>query len=153
MCRLVQSEQQPTVDFSAKALDVMYARRQLQRSQVEAGGILIGRFYPAKNLIIVECATRPGYGDVGTRKTWRRDPLRAMRLANLANLRDSSLHYVGEWHTHPEKDPRPSTRDIETLIELESNSTIVAKGLVFAIQGTADLYKGFQMGGVLRRLG
>ena len=57
-------------------------------------------------------------------------------------------HYVGEWHSHPESDPTPSSLD---LSEWRKVCTATDEAMAFLILGTAALWFGINAGGELRR--
>lgn len=56
--------------------------------------------------------------------------------------------YVGEWHTHPEDHPSPSSIDIERWNkELPNN-----KKLILVIQGRKSIWVGFYLNGKVSHL-
>jgi integrative and conjugative element protein (TIGR02256 family) len=96
--------------------------RQIQRfaeppeSNVEAGGILLGS-YRGPHIEIVQC-TVPMRKDARTRFGFvRRDPGH-QRVADSAwRASGRTINFVGEWHTHPEDHPRPSSVDRNTWLD------------------------------------
>jgi integrative and conjugative element protein (TIGR02256 family) len=93
--------------------------QQIQRfteppeAEIEAGGILLGS-YRGPHVEVFQC-TAPMRKDTRTRFGFvRRDPghQRAADAAWRASGR--TVHFVGEWHTHPEDHPRPSNIDRKT---------------------------------------
>lgn len=57
--------------------------------------------------------------------------------------------YVGEWHTHPERDPAPSTIDLrEWALLLEAHQV----PLLFVIVGTQSRWVGIGSGTTIRRV-
>lgn len=48
--------------------------------------------------------------------------------------------YVGEWHTHPEKNPSPSGTDYSSIINNFISSTICVPFLLLIIVGTESMY-------------
>lgn len=59
---------------------------------------------------------------------------------------DHTRIYIGEWHTHPENNPRPSSVDIDSIIEIYNKSEIVTDGVILIIVGTKSNYYGFYDG-------
>lgn len=64
---------------------------------------------------------------------------------------ETSAHtriYFGEWHTHPEDNPRPSGRDEASIKEIvlstEVDDSVI--GLILAIVGRKRIYWGFHNG-------
>lgn len=47
----------------------------------------------------------------------------------------NGLHYVGEWHTHPQEIPRPSTTDMESMRDAFSKSRHELNHFVMVILG------------------
>jgi integrative and conjugative element protein (TIGR02256 family) len=52
------------------------------------------------------------------------------------------LHYVGDWHTHPELIPNPSGDDTESIRESFVKSKHTLHGFLLIIVGTATFPKG-----------
>jgi integrative and conjugative element protein (TIGR02256 family) len=46
------------------------------------------------------------------------------------------LNFIGDWHTHPERVPNPSTSDIRSIREAVTRSTHHLNGFVLLIAGT-----------------
>ena len=79
----------------------------------EAGGILIGS-YRGPHIEVVAC-TMPMPGDVRTVTSFdRRDPGHAREAKRQWKQSGRLLTFVGEWHTHPEQMPSPSSTDLDT---------------------------------------
>lgn len=103
--------------ISNKALNKMYQLRQVQPHQHEAGGLLIGSmhsndggtvnpYHPPH--IYIHDVTTPLPLDKSGRTTFLRcDPGHLEKVENCKNS-----FYLGEWHTHPESTPSPSTIDL-----------------------------------------
>lgn len=115
------------------ALGYMSSYRQTRIWHREAGGQLFGRFEPGR--IIVERATGPRRGDRRTRTTYVPD--RQAEQGEIRAMHARSLHYLGDWHTHPERHPSPSASDRASMIEMYSNSLTEAEGFVLVVVGTA----------------
>lgn len=96
--------------IGASPSEVIMRHRQLVLDQPEAGGLLIG--YLRGRYIEVTMATGPMEGDKRKRMSFLRRDRGHFMIAN--QLWEESNHlcgYVGEWHTHPEPDPAPSSID------------------------------------------
>ena len=76
----------------------------------ECGGILIGR-YRGPHIEVTDW-TEPGPADLATRSSFTRQDKRHQDAATAA-WRESKhvATYVGEWHSHPSGQPRPSGID------------------------------------------
>jgi integrative and conjugative element protein (TIGR02256 family) len=91
--------------------------RQISVKMPEAGGILLG-FRRGKHLHVLD-ATTPMRGDIGQRYRFERSSAEHQRVA-LQRWQQSggTLDYVGEWHSHPELNPLPSSIDLGAWREL-----------------------------------
>ncbi len=97
--------------FTAPALEHMYRCRQRWVWQKEAGGELFA-VDPGADGIIITAAMGPAPEDYRARYAFNpnveagyRERVRQFNLG---------LHAVGLWHTHPEKNPKPSGLDQRT---------------------------------------
>ena len=79
----------------------------------ESGGLLFAEFKLPK--IIVKKASFPNKSDYQCRYEFRPDQERQQKIINLNYKK--GLHYIGEWHTHPENIPTPSILDITSMKE------------------------------------
>jgi integrative and conjugative element protein (TIGR02256 family) len=117
--------------FSSAVLDHLAKYRQLRCWQRESGGQLFARL--ALPDIIVEEATGPRRSDWRTRTTYL--PNRRAEQREIANSHAQGLHFVGDWHTHPEPIPVPSSQDTESMRDLVSRSKHALNGFVLTIVG------------------
>lgn len=105
---------------------------------MEAGGLLLG-LRRASN-IEVKWLTVPQKSDMRKRFGFVRE---VIGHAATALLRWSetgfTADYIGEWHTHPEQYPTPSSTDISEWSRLEAARTD-NRPLFFLIIGTAGFY-------------
>ena len=118
-------------------------------NRMEAGGILIGS-YRGPHIEITECS-QPFLLDCRLRTLFdRRDPghhdlaMRRWRESGRVST------FVGEWHTHPESVPTPSSIDINTWREVSRKNT--TGSTVFLIRGHTDWWAGLATGKVLCNL-
>ena len=83
----------------------------------ERGGILLG-FRRGEHLHITE-ATVPTRRDVGSMFSFRRSAAIHREVA-LKRWRHSgkTMDWVGEWHSHPEENPSPSSIDLRSWSEM-----------------------------------
>lgn len=86
---------------------------QTPTSPTEAGGIFIG-YYRGIHIEVVSCTT-PYPRDQRTPILFdRKDPRHQKEVLKHWKSSGNTLTYVGEWHTHPENVPTPSSRDLKT---------------------------------------
>lgn len=136
----------PEVIISQKAHNLMLRHRQLD-SDTESGGILIGHYYPNAHTLHICVASRPCNQDRRGRYFFHRDAAHATKVARRYWAQSGgALHYLGEWHTHPEPNPSPSFVDRLSMRGLLKNSTVVSSGLVLVIVGQGGTWAGFFTG-------
>ncbi len=115
--------------------------RQRRRYQREAGGQLFARFDDGK--IVVEEAMGPRPTDRRSRTSYVPD--RRAEQAEILELHARGLHYVGDWHTHPEPIPEPSRPDAASIAECVSKSTHHLNGFVLIVVGQSEPPAGFHV--------
>ena len=108
--------------------------RQKRWYQSEAGGQLFARFSASR--IVVEQATGPRRTDRRTRTSYVPD--RTAEQREIDSRHAKGLHYVGDWHTHPEPVPGPSSLDIASISESVRKSTHALNGFLLVIVGQAE---------------
>jgi integrative and conjugative element protein (TIGR02256 family) len=122
----------PGIILTDEALSSMFKYRQLCPTAKEGGGQLFAKFI-GTDIIIVE-ATTPKILDKRTRCGFK--PNRMLQQIEIWDRHRKGLHFVGDWHTHPEKVPRPSGRDIIDMAECYQLSTHVLRAFIMIIIGT-----------------
>lgn len=137
------------------ALARMLAFRQSRKRAPEAGGVLVGRHLHAGGHVIVDAVTQPMSGDVATRCSFHRSREPHQRAIDEAWSRSGGRSvYLGEWHTHPEPDPRPSSVDLGDWRRRLRDDEVEAPYLFFAIVGLeqVSVWEGFRPDGPLQQL-
>lgn len=115
--------------------------RQLRWYQREAGGQLFARFDGGR--IVVEEATGPRRTDRRSRTSYV--PNRRAEQAEILERHAHGLHYVGDWHTHPERLPGPSRPDAFSIAECVAKSKHDLYGFVLVVVGQAEPPAGFRV--------
>ena len=108
--------------------------RQRRLWQREAGGQLFARFDGP--LTVIAEATTPTRID----RRWRSafEPNRQKEQRQIDERFVKGLHFVGDWHTHPEDRPTPSRTDLHSVQECLRQSKHQLKALVLVIVGRAS---------------
>lgn len=119
------------IHFEPTVLDHFARHRQLRFWHHEAGGQLFARIDGQR--IVVSEATAPRPTD--RRGRFFFEPDRAGEQAEIDVMFTRGLHYVGDWHTHPERSPTPSGRDHATMSSRVRLSRHRLAGFVFVIVG------------------
>lgn len=139
--RFIAPEGQVAV-LSESVVEHLMAHRQKQWGK-EAGGQLFGVFEDSRTVRILK-ATGPRKTDLRRRLFYKPDKLAEQREIDEAF--GSGLHYVGDWHTHPETIPSPSGFDVDSLQNVFRMSTHSLNYLLLAVVGRADPPDGLYMG-------
>jgi integrative and conjugative element protein (TIGR02256 family) len=117
--------------------------KQTEKKTPEAGGIILGKL--KSGAIHLLRLTPPSELDRATRMNFERHRLSAQIVINYEfhNSR-GRVAYMGEWHTHPEDLPSPSSQDLKMIIEQLKNNKLQTDFLVLLIKGLRGLYVGVQ---------
>lgn len=113
-------------------VDVVMWNRQLKSADPEAGGILLG--LRRDDHLHVTGLTTPCPVD----KRWRmgfqrKDSSHQVKALAAWSESGGTVDYIGEWHSHPERHPSPSSIDAR---EWSSICLFQHKPMVFLIAGT-----------------
>lgn len=138
---------------SAPALAVMISFQQRTWRDAEAGGVLLGRLLRDAPHVVVDEVTTPMSGD----RRWFTGFHRSQR-AHQQVIDDSwaasggTCQYLGEWHTHPEENPRPSWIDRCDWRRRLAQDSYDATSLFFLIVGTRTVaaWEGTRTGVITR---
>jgi len=109
----------------------LMAHRQLGNTSPEVGGQLFGTF--EKDRVRVILATGPRDADRKSRFSFF--PNRNKENAEIKKSFETGLHYVGDWHTHPERKPSPSSTDLESMKDCFRKSKHQMSHFVMVIVG------------------
>jgi len=112
--------------------EVVQTLNAFRQDSTEAGGILLG-CYRTPHIEIMAC-TKPLPKDVRSRAEFdRRDPGHQHAAMEHWKASGKTVTFVGEWHTHPEPFPSPSSTDQRTWDYAKKRVT--PRDLVFVIRG------------------
>lgn len=112
--------------------------QQLRKRDTEAGGQLFGRIHD--KTITIDEATGPRRSDLRFRYSYIPD--RKAEQREIDDRFPSGLHFIGDWHTHPEPMPHPSGTDLNNMRECVKKSRRAVSGFLLFIVGTASLPSG-----------
>jgi integrative and conjugative element protein (TIGR02256 family) len=117
----------------------------------ERGGIILGEV--SKNKIIIKKASIPTQFDKSFRFKFIRHKKSAQIFTDFEfyNSRGRVI-YIGEWHTHPENYPSPSSTDINMIKTQFRKNKINETFLLMIIVGLKGYYLGYYDGENLYRL-
>ncbi|AUT32464.1 TPA: peptidase [Acinetobacter nosocomialis] len=109
------------VHLTDSALHLIHLHRQFADAQkAEACGIIIGEIR-SKSLRVIDISS-PADDDERTIYSFHRKSTKHQSYLNKVHeISNGILQYIGEWHTHPEPQPRPSNCDYQGWSQLISN--------------------------------
>ena len=94
--------------FSTQTLETFSQHIQASDADCEAGGLLLGSVHGAH--LLIEQATVPTAWDKRFRYLFERMPFGHEAIAlSRWTASQGTVRYLGEWHTHPEDHPQPSS--------------------------------------------
>lgn len=132
------------VELSDNVLNTLYRYRQSKATSHEAGGQLFAHFNADRMVIML--ATEPTSRSRHGRAFFL--PFRREEQSEIETVFAEGLHYVGDWHSHPESFPEPSSADIDKIQEIYNNSTHQLNCMVMLILGTSEAPAGIWFGSV-----
>ncbi len=121
--------------IKADVLNLFHSYRQDNKAKNEAGGQLFAKWN--NQVMSISQATGVRDNDICSRFLFKPN-IFALKKEIINNFREG-LHYVGDWHTHPETVPSPSCDDIETIQSKFSKSKHELNYFVLIIVGTGDI--------------
>ena len=122
--------------FSSKVIKRMQTIVDNKIDTCESGGLLLG--FVRKNHFDVRMITVPYRKDFTSRYSFIRKDERHLNIFQLLRLKfDKNIAYIGEWHTHPEDNPKPSGIDLNEWNLIKSTRSYP---IVFMILGRKDFY-------------
>lgn len=128
----------PCVLITDEALAIIERFRQLGHRDGEAGGQLFAQFDGADTIICE--ATPPRWLDRRTRYGFL--PNRWLERREIHKRYARGLHFVGDWHTHPQPIPHPSRDDVRSMTECYRQSLHDLRAFILIIVGTDPTPKG-----------
>jgi len=130
------------VVLTDNCISELLRHRQSSGSSRENGGQLFARFVQDGIQVEVATVTR-GFSRRTRFGFW---PDRKAEQADINQLFERGLHYIGDWHTHPEEVPSPSATDKLKMQEIFRNSRHELPFMLMAIVGQAALPQGLFLG-------
>jgi len=120
------------VELTDEVLETLNRHRQLENLSHEAGGQLFARF-EADRMRILRATEPTPKSRRGRTYFW---PSRREEQLEIESLYAEGLHYVGDWHSHPEPHPEPSSDDIEKIKGIHAKSKHDLNCILMLIVGT-----------------
>ena len=111
---------------------------QQKNGEYESGGILVGEIYPRENKvvikeIVVSKKAKRSFMGINIDKKEMQEELEKIRKKT-----NYKYYYIGDWHTHPEKNPKPSLIDKLSYKKTLQKIVLQTNFVVFLIVGNSD---------------
>lgn len=132
------------VDIEDGVLTTFQSFEQQQMWSKEAGGILIGKKLMDAEHYVLSAVSTPTKQDKRTRFSFTRSKQSAQRYIDKHWTESGGIeNYIGEWHTHPEINPLPSSIDKSLIRQVVSDkSSPFSKVLLVIVGQKGTLYLG-----------
>ena len=128
------------LELSDEAITVLKAHAQVEVTQPESGGILLGRRLTDSNRFIVDRVTSPCDGDQCERYLFHRKRKPHQKILDEAwSDSGGTVNYLGEWHTHAVEVPEPSWVDKLSWKKTSKRCPTEFGSLFFVIVGASEI--------------
>lgn len=98
--------------MTAEAASTIGGHLQHEARAPEGGGVLLGRFIDGTHDVVVDSVTEPMPGDRQSRaRFFRHRRGHQAVIDEVWRASGGTTAWLGEWHTHPQRDPVPSWID------------------------------------------
>ena len=119
--------------FLPRTITTKLEESLLRAGNLECGGILLGEHVDVNEFAIREI-TIPGTGTISRFVRKVEGAIAALGKFFKRHGNDyARFNYLGEWHSHPLFEPRPSSVDHNSMVEIVTNSEVGANFVVLII--------------------
>jgi integrative and conjugative element protein (TIGR02256 family) len=103
-----------TIHVSPTVYSCWLQHRQMNNSDTEQFGVLIGSRLPNDKTFWIDLCTTPKRQDKSKRASFlMQDPFHQKEIDKAFKKSSGEMGYLGTWHTHPQTHPVPSSIDIK----------------------------------------
>lgn len=138
------SHQGLLIRFTDDCLAVLSSQRQIGWRAKEIGGQLFARFTSECLEVTVATITK----GKSRRTRFGFFPDRTAERADVNSFFKQGLHYLGDWHTHPQEIPLPSLIDEREMRDIFVKSQHELAFMLLVIVGTSPMPTGLYVGAV-----
>ncbi len=128
--------------ISNDVLELFIKSKQIKKTQKEVGGQLFAKI--SQNEISILKTYLPNKYDKRTYNSFL--PSRKKQMEEIYYSFPRGLHYVGDWHTHPEETPTPSNIDLDSMKECFVKSKHELNNFILIIVGNSKIYLNLWVG-------
>lgn len=130
-----------TITIASQLFNLFKKYIQVDLKSNESGGILIGNSVTNKKEVYIHKITEPNIYDKSNRFGFKRDKQVAQAILDFEfNNSNGKNIYLGEWHTHPEKNASPSSQDRKMIIKQLKKNKLNSKYICMVIIGVKTSY-------------
>ena len=123
-----------------RVFDKVISFIQDKKNKPESGGILMG-YYIDEFSIYISDLSIPSEKDKSSRFNFVRSFINTQKIIdNFFKKSKGKKIYLGEWHTHPEKDPIPSSTDLDSFQNQLKTNKLNSNFIFMIIIGTEGIY-------------
>lgn len=115
--------------------------QQINKDSHEAGGQLFAQL--SGDCVVISSASGPRSSDRRSRYLYL--PNRREEQREIDTMHLKGLHFIGDWHTHAEPAPQPSSSDIQSIQDAVVHSRHHLFGFIMIVVGNADLPAGLHV--------
>lgn len=127
------------IEIASSVLQVWEYYKQDGLFSREACGILIGTFLEKQNLLKITNCTKPLPLDERSKYSFVLKDSGHQKAVDQARFHsDGQRNYIGTWHTHPERHPKPSYEDKQDWKKVVDRNPNLSQ-FVFVIVGTESV--------------
>lgn len=123
------------INIDGKLVNELLSYRQKKDSDSETGGVLMGELYPNSNriqithILVCKHTTNSRYGLELNVECLQK------QMNEIWEKSKGTITYLGDWHTHPEFNPKPSYVDYRTFVKNYYKSKFEQNLLLYIILG------------------
>lgn len=123
------------INIDSKLVNELLSYRQKKDSDSETGGVLMGELYPNSNriqithILVCKHTSNSRYGLELNVECLQK------QMNEIWEKSKGTITYLGDWHTHPEFNPKPSYVDYRTFVKNYYKSKFEQNLLLYIILG------------------
>lgn len=131
--KLTNKEIELNVDIDDNLINRLY-NYGIEHYPKEFGGFLIGRYSEDLKTVYIKETILPKKFKA-SKFSFERGIEGVKETLEIYYKARESMIYVGEWHTHPDNEPTPSSTDINALEEIANHDEVKIKNPILLIMG------------------
>lgn len=139
MCKIKFNQSTLDIEINESVIKTFNVYKQRKENDVEKGGVLMGKLYPSSNKIVITHALICNNQESTRYELNLNTKCLQEKILKIWEESNGTITYLGDWHTHPEKAPKPSITDYKTFILNYFSSKFDQNLLLYIIVGNAEI--------------